>query len=429
MSPPVCWICLDAGKDENTAQPPVRGCACRGSAGHAHVSCISDYARSQSDAAAAAAAANGSRQVTDPTILLDSFRKAWTYCPTCEQKYVGEVALSIAQAMMVYTAPLEDADYRRIVSRLTLASASSSAGKMSQAAELFVRVLDTLSGVNYKVGPLGILFPLLEIEAVMSSFDVLEHLGRSSQTQCRDLITRSIRHISTSAYAHDPIVDMLKAKADLMGTGRERDSHEAALEVSRREYEVALSTRPNALYTLQCQRDLVEVLAKNGQWEEAISLGRELVEKADRVLGKDHQSAKCFRSILEAIESNSRTFGGSNTADGKVMIATIVGLPASEMNGRSCCIKKRSKDGKYIVLIQSASSNGTPQKFKAKAENLVFPKDTPITVEGLASASHLNGRNGGIVSFDADKSRYVVNIDGEPKSMSVKPQNVRVKFD
>ena len=41
---PSCWICLDDGSEE----PLRRECACRGAAGWAHLSCLSDYAMAQS---------------------------------------------------------------------------------------------------------------------------------------------------------------------------------------------------------------------------------------------------------------------------------------------------------------------------------------------------------------------------------------------
>mmetsp|Transcript_6527 Transcript_6527/g.14345 ORF Transcript_6527/g.14345 Transcript_6527/m.14345 type:complete len:103 (+) Transcript_6527:377-685(+) len=43
-----CWICLCGSNDDD--EPLLRGCACRGDAGYAHVSCLADSAEKKSKA-------------------------------------------------------------------------------------------------------------------------------------------------------------------------------------------------------------------------------------------------------------------------------------------------------------------------------------------------------------------------------------------
>jgi E3 ubiquitin-protein ligase DOA10 len=42
-----CWLCLEEGLD-NSGKPLVRNCSCRGSSGFAHISCIINFAESES---------------------------------------------------------------------------------------------------------------------------------------------------------------------------------------------------------------------------------------------------------------------------------------------------------------------------------------------------------------------------------------------
>ena len=63
---PVCWICLEASGEL------LRGCACRGTAGYVHVTCM--------------VKANRYR-----TIDHDQ-------CPTCEQRFVGALSMALAEA-------------------------------------------------------------------------------------------------------------------------------------------------------------------------------------------------------------------------------------------------------------------------------------------------------------------------------------------
>ena len=67
---PACWVCLEEGPDD--AGQPLQGelCACRGSASHAHIRCVVQYARS---------ANSGPNAV-----------EAWQVCPTCKQDYASD---------------------------------------------------------------------------------------------------------------------------------------------------------------------------------------------------------------------------------------------------------------------------------------------------------------------------------------------------
>ena len=68
-----CWMCL-----EDAPLPPHVGCACRGSAGFAHIECLVRYA----------------------TIEFGKSNKsrAWDECHVCKQKFTGSVELAMARA-------------------------------------------------------------------------------------------------------------------------------------------------------------------------------------------------------------------------------------------------------------------------------------------------------------------------------------------
>ena len=73
-----CWVCLEAANPDGAATIPT-GCACRGSAGHAHLSCLVAATRHGADEAARHLA--GHR------------------CPTCKQDYTGPMELGLARAL------------------------------------------------------------------------------------------------------------------------------------------------------------------------------------------------------------------------------------------------------------------------------------------------------------------------------------------
>ena len=64
--PPVCWVCLESSGEL------LRGCACRGTAGYVHVTCMVEANRHR-------------------TVARDK-------CPTCEQRFVGALSMALAEA-------------------------------------------------------------------------------------------------------------------------------------------------------------------------------------------------------------------------------------------------------------------------------------------------------------------------------------------
>jgi hypothetical protein len=163
-----CWICLhgggegdgDGGDDAGGEEQLLRSCACRGSSGFVHLSCLITLARSKS---------------TPHERAL-----SWRTCPTCKQGYTGGLGLRMSRAWwgLVSDRPVED-DER-------LAAADHFAGQLSdigehaaarplleETLEVSRRVLgdghvDTLSAINnlaalhHQMGDHGLARPLLE---------------------------------------------------------------------------------------------------------------------------------------------------------------------------------------------------------------------------------------------------------------------------
>lgn len=91
-----CYICLDGGESE----PLVRNCGCRGTSGHAHLSCLAEMARN----------------ATDP----DKHSAMWFFCPNCDQTYRGFLALALAwEGWRTYASEPDD-EWRRLWAMETL---------------------------------------------------------------------------------------------------------------------------------------------------------------------------------------------------------------------------------------------------------------------------------------------------------------------
>ena len=80
-----CFICLDGAEDEGL----VRGCACRGTAGFAHVSCLAEQAKILVKEAVENNLDHKAKQMR---------WDRWSTCSLCEQDYHSVVACALGWA-------------------------------------------------------------------------------------------------------------------------------------------------------------------------------------------------------------------------------------------------------------------------------------------------------------------------------------------
>ena len=83
-----CYICTQA-LHWKTKEGLVRGCACRGTAGFAHVSCLAEQAKILVD--------EGMENHLDEKVLQERWAR-WMVCSQCEQQYHGVVACALGWA-------------------------------------------------------------------------------------------------------------------------------------------------------------------------------------------------------------------------------------------------------------------------------------------------------------------------------------------
>ena len=86
----VCWVCHAILGEEGSAALLSTGCGCRGGTSTAHIECLTEAAKHN--------------------------RKSWTHCPTCGQRWTGEMDLGLAEARWESVQALpEDDEYRLCV--------------------------------------------------------------------------------------------------------------------------------------------------------------------------------------------------------------------------------------------------------------------------------------------------------------------------
>ena len=117
-----CWVCLEAVDPDGSATAPT-GCACRGSAGHAHLNCLVASAQHTADR--------------------DAQHINWMSCPTCKQVYTGSVSLGLARARWGLHRSRREEDGERLDALNQLAVALNNTGKFTEAIPLYEEQLAT----------------------------------------------------------------------------------------------------------------------------------------------------------------------------------------------------------------------------------------------------------------------------------------------
>jgi hypothetical protein len=229
-----CYICTQA-LHWKTKEGLVRGCACRGTAGFAHVSCLAEQAK--------ILFAEAEENNLDGEALDARFRR-WHTCSLCEQYYHGVVLCALGWACMKTYAGRPETDGVRISAIGQLANGLGGAGRNEE-------------GLSVR-----------EVELAMK-----RRAGASEQSMlvAQNNLAASYHEIGRFEESTRLRQDVYSVRLKLLGI-----SHEETVSAA---YNYALSL-------LSLERD-----------EAAKSLLRKMVPVARRVLGEDHLVTLGMRTI------------------------------------------------------------------------------------------------------------------------------------
>ena len=216
-----CYICMGPGDDEESL---VRGCACRGTAGFAHISCLAEQAKIMVSRAEENNLGNKA---------LNARWNRWHTCSLCEQQYHGVVFCALGWACWKTYLARPEANWARSNAMNVLGTCLHDAGHLE----------DALS--------------VKEVE-----LSTLRRIGASEQS-------------------------MLTIKANLAITYSRLGRLEAALQMKREVYSGRLKLHgEECAQTLHAVNNYSSSLILLKRFEEAKSLLRKKVPVARRVLGE-----------------------------------------------------------------------------------------------------------------------------------------------
>lgn len=397
-----CYLCLEGASEGEL----IRGCACRGSAGFAHLACFVQSAKA------------------------DATNQRWTKCPTCKQHFTGRVQIGLAEARAAEAQTGAAMDGKARAAKFDLLNAKLHAGEFAAAEALgeellaAVRLAHGDKAMQTAEG-VGIASHMSQAYGEMGKFD-----------DAVKIIEEACSGIRADNMAFPDAVNVLASMEQNLGSIYARMGRfDLALPLAERALEFAKDATDSdagerhvmALYSLSNLQSSI------GDHVKAVAYGEESVALSTRIFGASHPLTRQAHSGLENVrkwadlpqlseqESEEHYFRSRPRA----RIVGIVSKP--ELNGRVVAVDKLvegSDPERYRVFVPAFE--GRPKTtIDLKPTNLVLDRGVAVVAKGLTGAPELNGCVGSVLGWDDEKGRYSVRFEGRQRAAALKPGNVQ----
>ncbi|EJK74675.1 hypothetical protein THAOC_03634 [Thalassiosira oceanica] len=318
-TPKSCWICLEGS--EESSESLRRDCACRGSAGWAHLSCLTQYAKSKSKAAT-----DGNAVCAE---ALAAFVHPWAECNQCKQQYGNQLGKEIADSLCSFV----DAYYAKKKYRflLKLEAMNHKLCLVSKRADQSFDVWDDVDQIAHDM--LGLVenvkmrdfHPGHYLMAEGNAYDQLatgliyrcqraKMYGKVDQTQKEKDLKQALKYFRKSRISYkklsskaskfesnvtaqdmniDLVQSLLQGEGQLgvVDVGRLRDIYNHTVDAS-------VGGKGESLYSIKSGIELASALMRCHETVEAERLLTKLLRMSDRVFGLDHDlSLRAHREL------------------------------------------------------------------------------------------------------------------------------------
>jgi tetratricopeptide (TPR) repeat protein len=187
---------------------------------------------------------------------------------------------------------------------------------------------------------------------------------------------------------------------------------------------------PNKLKAKHIVASIYEDL---GQLDKAVTIHKEMYKEAKKKLGSSHPTTKWAKLILAQMEDHWAGVDPSNvqaqmtaSKDRLIAIGLLYGIVNREdLDNSPVEIRLFSRE-KRQYLVQMAGGNRS--QLYVKPSNIIFDAGTIVHVHGLQNASKYNGKEGMATQYSNKSGRYTVELQETHKLITVKPENLLVKY-
>jgi hypothetical protein len=428
-----CWLCLEEGSDES-GKPLVRDCSCRGSSGVAHVSCIINYAKSESRRI------YESRPFECPSKCI----KPFNCCPNCKQSYQNDLSKTLAKVCLEFVENELDVDgnneflhiYAMInhISSLDGQDADDNDDAEAITAK-FITVQNRLKSKLDEDGPAAAKLHFQDlvantyatIAAFYSNTESQEGLLKAIEffEKARDVFkTMDTQEAQFYLMSIDKTISEIHS--ELSGNVVDGVNHYDDVKLHEQEYQKCIGHFGES-YPMTIDRgvDLAHALLDQElRAIEAERLLRKLLDISRLTHGPDHD---CTKNVLENLQRTTcrlviAALPAPVIVDGEEYKSGLFQALRYENDGGDCIVKGPVCDPRKIE---------EEEEYTVDSIGVIPFVGTPVICHSLQKAAHLNGKIGEVrKGCDKDVDRCVVHFEDEGlKPASVKANNLRVVFD
>jgi len=430
-----CWLCLEEGSDES-GKPLVRDCSCRGSSGVAHVSCIINYAKSES------------RRIYERAGPVFSSTEPFYSCPNCKQSYQNDLSKTLAKACMEFVEnDLLDGDgnnelilHMHVMINQISSLDGQDADDNVEAEAIFAKFisaknrlesnLDVMDGqakehfqnlVANGYATIATFYSVTKSqEGLLKAIELFEN--------ARDVFkAMDTPEAQFGLMSIDKIISEIQ---EFSGNAVDGGNHYDDVKIHKQKYQRCIGhfgeSDPMTIHSgVQVAHALLE---QEMRVIEAERLLRKLLDISRLTHGSEHG---CTKNVLGALQRvTTRLVLVALPSD---ILGLFQALRYENDGEESCVVRGPVLDQRQIEL---------EDVYTMDSIDVIPIVGTPVICHSLQKAAHLNGKIGevrdfdvkekedGKKGFDKDVDRCVVHFEDEGlKPVSVKANNLRVVFD
>ena len=418
---PSCWICL-CDEPDDTGVLPVRDCSCRGDtgAGYAHLSCLVQYAQMKT-----------METLKNPSKHKHHLLDAWKKCPICEQSYQHQLALDLANYLVLFVETISSKhnnpiDYVLMVAALrTKVDAIHNNNETREKHDLRLEGITTanriLSSLKHMKTTL-MLDSKFEIDSgamvnfQLATFYMLEGDDTSSSRE-KALYHFQMSHDLYMTNGNSAAAEGIQSTIHLMKNGRMGNAcRRDQLETTRQYFnDQVRKFGMDSRCAIKSGLTLARALFMNHRFIESERILTKYVPISRRVHGEEHAQTKEIDEVLDKF--TARFVLLENGEEFKAL--------RYEDEGEKCVVLGPMKKSHYY----EGHNEGTEYTVDSNSLLICRP-GAPIIVQGLKQSTHLNGKLADVRSYDKDKDRYTIYFEDKSlKPVAVKKENVRIVFD
>ena len=446
----MCWLCFGEGPDES-GQPLVRDCSCRGGSGWAHLSCIVDYAKQKTEQWDGGLHIG---QLLDPWRDMRKFNEPWRECPSCKQNYQNELAVDLANEFVPFVEEKYPDDKSKHLEALNsklfalLPKQKEEKQQKEEAIQIANKILSVVGQMKTADPSLPTSIQYLEANAYNNLGAIALNEGTKEGAKaaigyyenCRDIF-KVLDNINVTGIVSsmESLIEQSKFMVTIYeGSGAMNkeellekdlkgdlncykqvvaDEFKKSLDELQEVYEKLLKlVGGEHIATINAGVSLANGLKAANRGIEVEMLLTKLAVVSKRVHGPDHDTTKSVEADLQ-----------------KVKVRTV-GIKTRDEDECFQALRYEEDGGKCVVQGPLAKPRSPQEEktFTVATEDLIYYAGTPVVCRGLeGSSSHLNGKVGDVQPWrDGRKDSYEVHFEeNDLEPCALKPENIRILFD